>query len=361
LINIYGDRPFLNDDPTQPKVTPGNDTADTLAYDYWDHVEFIIDRAKDYGIYLVFLPVFNATEGDGYNFLSPENAYQYGKFIGDRFRDKTNIIWCIGGDVLADNDYRKQTWNLLAKGVNEGVAGVEDYSKTLMTFHTRGGHSSSDFFHDAPWLDFHMLQTWAAYTRIYQAVSKDYNRIPVKPILHGEGAYEEGPEYPTKPITPLVIRKQMYWAMFAGGMHTYGNTSVWNFGTNPEYVQKDWKLALESQGTQQLSIARTFFESQDWWELVPDQSIIVHEVDSMNHLDAAIRSGDGKRIIVYFSEIQPLKLDLSKLAGDGIISSEWVNPENGEKTESEEVTSTGIMMFTPPTGWQDALLVVSID
>jgi hypothetical protein len=230
-----------------------------------------------------------------------------------------------------------------------------------MTFHTRGGHSSSDFFHDAPWLDFHMLQTWAAYTRIYQAVSKDYNRIPVKPILHGEGAYEEGPEYPTKPITPLVIRKQMYWAMFAGGMHTYGNTSVWNFGTNPEYVQKDWKLALESQGAQQFSIARTFFESQDWWELVPDQSIIVHEVDSMNHLDAAIRSGDGKRIIVYFSENQPLKLDLSKLAGDGIISSEWVNPENGEKTESEEVTSTGIMMFTPPTGWQDALLVVSID
>lgn len=359
LINLYGDRPFLNADASKPLITPGNNPADSLEYDYWDHVEFIVDRAREYGLYIVFLPVFGIAEGEGYNFISTDNAYQYGKFIGERFKDKTNIIWCIGGDVLADNDFRKKTWNLLAKGVNEGVAGNEDYNQTLMTFHTRGGHSSSDFFHDAPWLDFHMLQTWASYSRIYQAVSKDYNRVPAKPILHGEGAYEEGPEYPTKPITPYVIRKQMYWAMFAGGMHTYGNTSVWSFGTNPEYVQKDWKMALNSQGVQQLTIARDFFESQKWWNMVPDPSILQQATDSVNYRHVAMKSGDSNKIMVYFSDNKSVQIDGTKLAGDGPIVLVWINPENGRKTEVEKIKQPFGETFTPPTGWLDALLVVS--
>ena len=77
-----------------------------------------------------------------------------------------------------------------------------------------------------------MVQTWSQYTRIHSAVTADFRRTPVKPILHGEGAYEDGPEYPTKPITPHVIRKQVYWACFAGGFHTYGNSNIWNFGTS---------------------------------------------------------------------------------------------------------------------------------
>lgn len=196
---------------------------------------------------------------------------------------------------------------------------------------------------------------------IYDAVSKDFNRIPIKPILHGEGVYEEGPEYPTKPITPLIIRKQMYRAMFAGGMHTYGNNSVWNFGTNPEYVQRDWKEALKSPGARQLTIARDFFESQDWWNMVPDQSIIVHESDSINHLDAAMRSEDGNKIIVYLSENQPLNLDLSKFSGKAEIKTNWINPENGQNTDAEEITGSGVVTFTPPSGWQDALLVLGRD
>lgn len=189
---------------------------------------------------------------DGYNLITTDNAYDYGLFLGERYGDKKNIIWCIGGDVLADNDQRKMIWHLLAKGVTEGVAGEEDYSKTLMTYHVRGGHSSYEYFADAPWFDFHMIQTWDSYTKIYALVSKDYNNPEIKPVLHGEDAYEDGPEYPTKPITPHKIRKQAYWATFAGGMHTYGNSNIWNFGTNPKYVSEDWKEAIASEGAKNL-------------------------------------------------------------------------------------------------------------
>src|SRR5580765_2914284 len=37
----YGDIPLINDDPTQPATTPGNNPDDSAQYDYWDHVDYI--------------------------------------------------------------------------------------------------------------------------------------------------------------------------------------------------------------------------------------------------------------------------------------------------------------------------------
>jgi hypothetical protein len=36
--NMFGQKPFLNDDPGTPAVTPGNDPHDLTQYDYWDHL-----------------------------------------------------------------------------------------------------------------------------------------------------------------------------------------------------------------------------------------------------------------------------------------------------------------------------------
>lgn len=82
ISNVFGDLPFLNNDPLQPIVTPGNNPNDSLAYDYWDHVEYVINTANKYGLYINLLPVFGVSEGEGYNLISPQNAYEYGRFIG---------------------------------------------------------------------------------------------------------------------------------------------------------------------------------------------------------------------------------------------------------------------------------------
>src|SRR5512135_43776 len=37
--NIFGQKPFLNDDPATPAVTTGNDPRDPAQYDYWDHLD----------------------------------------------------------------------------------------------------------------------------------------------------------------------------------------------------------------------------------------------------------------------------------------------------------------------------------
>lgn len=358
LSNAYGDMPFINDDPTRPAVTSGSKHDNAREYDYWDHVEYVIDTAADKGLHINLLPIFGVAEGDGYNFLTPSNAFEYGKFIGGRFKDKTNLIWCMGGDVLADNGTRKAVWNLLAKGVTVGVAGSEDYSRTLMTYHPRGGASSAQFYHDAPWLDFNMLQTWSKYTRIHPSVTVDFNRTPVKPILHGEGAYEDGPEYPTKPITPHVIRKQAYWACFAGGFHTYGNSNIWNFGTTPYYVSQDWKKALNSPGAKHLTVSRDFFESVQWWNLVPDQSILTDGVSSGNTLNVAMRSVDNDRIVVYLSNSATVSVGLGRITPARKSSARWIDPRTGQKSKIGDFDNLGSRAFSTPKGWEDALLVV---
>lgn len=357
LENIYKDKAFLDIEAMTPLITDGDNPANTNEYDYWDHVEYVIDKAQEYQIQIVFLPLFNMVDGNGYNLINQSNAYSYGKFLGERFRKKNNIIWCMGGDVLADNFQKKDVWNLLAKGVNEGVGGDEDYSNTLMTFHTRGGHSSSEYFKGAPWIDFHMLQTWDLYTSIYDAVSKNYNLSPVKPILHGEGAYEDGPEYPTKPITPHKIRKQAYWAVFAGGMHTYGNSNVWSFGSNPKYVTKDWKDAVISKGAGNLRVFQKVFQSFNWWNFQPDNSVILEGRKSKDSLNVSMITRNLDALLCYFSEPSEVVLDLSKITGSNL-SVEWINPISGEKSKVGKIDSQDEGKFTTPKGWSDALLFI---
>ena len=50
--NPYGDLPLVDRDPTQPAVTAGNNPENDEEYDYWDHVEYIIDQANQRGIYI---------------------------------------------------------------------------------------------------------------------------------------------------------------------------------------------------------------------------------------------------------------------------------------------------------------------
>ena len=43
--NVYGDSALLNKNVSTPLVTPGNNFSDHVQYDYWDHIDYIIDLA----------------------------------------------------------------------------------------------------------------------------------------------------------------------------------------------------------------------------------------------------------------------------------------------------------------------------
>src|SRR5262245_33276420 len=249
--NAYGDTAFVDGDPSRPRMTSG--------YDYWDNVDSFLEKAEAEGLVLGVLPLFVGWKGDGYKFLNPEKAHAYGKFLGERYRTKTHLIWILGGDNVPDTDAKKAVWHAMAKGITEAVAGKEDYTRTLMTYHSPGGTTSSTWFHTAPWLDFNMIQTWDKHKEVPSRIAADYALTPPKPTGLGEGAYEDGPQYPTKPIDARVVRKQAYESYFAGGYHTFGNTNTWNFGTCKGELTQPWKAALDSPGTRNLTALKKIF------------------------------------------------------------------------------------------------------
>jgi cellulase/cellobiase CelA1 len=54
--NAHGDKPLLNNNPATPDITPGADPNDATQYDYWDHIDYIVDTAAAKGLYTGMLP-----------------------------------------------------------------------------------------------------------------------------------------------------------------------------------------------------------------------------------------------------------------------------------------------------------------
>ena len=104
-----------------------------------------------------------------------------------------------------------------------------------MSFHPRGGATSSTWFHNDPWLDFNMQQDGhnpPATAKSWEKIAADYNRTPVKPVLDGEPLYEDHPlAFRGKELGYSLdahVRQFAYADTFAGACgHTYGNHAVW--------------------------------------------------------------------------------------------------------------------------------------
>ena len=119
--NIYGQ-------PSHPLPT---ETA--TGYGYWDHLDYIINLAQQNGIYIGMVCIWGGLVKDGK--LSVEEARKYGTFLANRYKDKPNIIWFMGGDI--QGDIKPEVWNALATSIKA----ID--KNHLMTYHPRGRYTSA--------------------------------------------------------------------------------------------------------------------------------------------------------------------------------------------------------------------------
>ena len=70
--------------PGRPSPTASS-PDDAAEYDYWDHADYLVERARAHGLTLALLPLFVGHGGDGFKYLTPENAEAYGLFLGRRY------------------------------------------------------------------------------------------------------------------------------------------------------------------------------------------------------------------------------------------------------------------------------------
>ena len=354
--NPYGHLPLVDQDPARPAVQDGP------ANDYWDHVDYIVDKANSLGLYIGFLPTWGRywhdEVKDGKPLFTVENAQMYGRWLGGRYKDK-RLIWILGGDRTIENDQQKQIIRAMARGLRQGDGGAH-----LMTFHPRGGSGSSKDFHNDDWLDFNMRQNGhnAKFNEGYQNTRADYDLKPVKPVLDGEPMYEDHPvSFRAKDLGHSIssdIRRPLYWDLFGGACgHTYGHHSVWQMwqpGRGPiNGPLMPWFEAIDQPGAGQMQYGRWLMESRPFLSRVPDDSIIVTDrvptsvPGAGRYRFVGTRDEQGSYAMVYAPIGRAFKVRMDAIKG-AKVKAWWYNPRNGQATAIGEFANAGEREFLPP-------------
>lgn len=361
--NVYGDNALINEDASRPNVTPGSDFTNADAYDYWDHVDFIVAEAAKRGIYMAMVPVWGSNVKSGK--VNAQQGEAYAKFLANRYKDDSNIIWLNGGDVKGIEGM--DVW----KVIGPTLKSLDP--NHLVTYHPRGRTSSSDWFHNEAWLDFNMFQsghknyaqdTSSNETNHYgednwKFVDVDYNLKPVKPTMDGEPSYENIPHGLHDSLQPRWkdsdLRRYAYWSVFAGGAgFTYGENGVMQFNKMGDWtenygVTKDWKQTIESPGAKQMVFLKKLMLSHPYFERVPAQDAVVNSGEKYDRV-AGTKGNNYAMFYVYNG--RNFKLDVSKL-GFKPGKASWYNPANGKKQKLSLKKRVAGMEFDPPGEKED--------
>lgn len=360
--NTYGHTPLLNNDP----ITP-NDR-------YFQHVDYVIDRADELGLYMALLPTWGdklntKSWGKGPEVFNVENAKVFGQWIGGRYGDRDNVIWIIGGDRNPrENSHDVAVWRSMAAGIVEANGG---HDNVLMSYHPQpkqdGG--SSTWFHQDEWLDFNMHQTGhCANKGTYNHITHDYALTPPKPVLDGEPLYEDHPNcFNAKELghsIPEDIRRIMYWNVFAGACgQSYGCHAVWQmFEEGREGINlplRPWRVALDLPMANQVQHLKNLMLSRPYLSRIPDQSMVLNAQEEGNNYIIATRDSEGSYAMIYFPKGKTGRLDLSDINGSKV-DTWWFDPRTGATFKGGTIERSSSVEVEPPSNGpgNDWVLVV---
>ncbi len=294
---------------------------------------------------------------------SEKDLYNYGKWVGHRYKDKNNIIWLTLGEAGShkrNNEIPDSKLNALIKGIRDS-----DTGNKLLTIHADYKRGTS-LTNDSELCDFNNWQTsqwccpndlprqdnrkwtvWEAITHDYQ---KLYEGIP-KPTLDSEAWYENNKDFCG--AEPFEIRRRAYFTIFAGAFgHTYGAGGIWDGLSSKTGCSENALSALNYPGAKDISFISRFLHSlgDKLLKIIPGQTMIL-EGNSENydeHIQGVI-SDDGSFALVYSASDSPYKLDLSRLSKRFMLYT-WYNPRSNKiitRTESINKTEKEYT-FNPP-------------
>jgi hypothetical protein len=395
--NAYGETVFVNEDPTRPNEA------------YFKQVDWVVDKAESLGLYLAIVPIWSkeyvqqdpallnnpsyegavrsAIRAQGPAVVDRASAFTYGKFLGSRYRHKP-VIWILGGDWFPTGI--EDIWGAMAAGISAGNGGTQ-----LITYHPKSPHSSSQWFQNDAWLDFNMIQSGhTSLNRDYDLIAADYDRIPVKPVLDGEGGYEG-----YNRIEGYLVRRIAYCGVFAGGAgYTYGANGVFGATGRPQTRRSrkstatdaasggaasgtgagvldgevpsrapslPWKEALQLPAGGQMQYLRDLIESRPMLLRIPDQWLLVNDPMGTSDRIQACRASDGSYAFIYTAtgaklEIRMVDRIYEKLSGSRI-KAYWYDPRLGTSSFIGEFAKTASREFTPPSSGRGHDWVLVLD
>jgi hypothetical protein len=315
---------------------------------YWSHVDYIVQTAATNGLQCVFTPL----DQGGWTQTSLRNGtnrcYQYGRFLGNRYKDSPNIIWNLGNDF---QNWATQQNDAVVLAIADGIKSVD--TNHLMTIELNGLVSESQ--DDPNWISRITANAVYTYHPTYDETLVAYNKPNIMPVLFLEEHYEYenvGGEFGT----PNVLRRQEYWSLTSGALagHMYGNHYTWTFASGWQSHLKaigmkqliyfknffswtfasGWQSHLKTTGMKQLIYFKNFFSSRRWYNLVPDQSHTLltagygtytpgGNVSDSDYATAA-KTTDGTLAVVYTPVRHTLTIALTNFSSP--VTARWYDP-----------------------------------
>ncbi len=354
--NVYGDSALIDRNVGNPLTTEGNDFNDPSQYDFWDHVDYVVDQAAKKGIYIGMVPVWGSNVRGG--LVKEEDAARYAAWLAKRYKDRSNIIWLNGGDVKGSDS--TNIWITIGKTINSLD------TNHLITFHPFGRTASSTWFNNVEWLDFNMFQSghrrydqddteWGFGQDNWRYVYHDYALSPARPTIDGEPSYEgipQGLHDTTQPYwTADDVRRYAYWSVFSGAFgFTYGANSVMQFhkpeDKRPAYGAREyWTEGINLPGAGQMQYLKKLILSHPCLDRVNDQTLIAGDNGAKYDYLVATRGDDYAFIYTYTGRNIPVQMGI--ISGKTIKAS-WYKPADGTTIYIGKFENEGKCEFDPP-------------
>lgn len=349
--NAYGDKPFKGNHPSMMAIKDGEQN------DYWDHIEYILSRATEMGLYVGLLPTWGHFWNDDNSFFDKKSAAQYANYMAGRY-GKYNVIWILGGDRNPKNRAKED----IIRSMATAIKAVDKHN--LITFHPGGWQSSATWFHNDGWLDFNSRQS--GYQREYNShieTYKNYLLEPTKPVADIEPQYEVvkdhdpfGKDY----STAADARRSIYWAAFYGACGVaYGHNSVWQMydpknGFEPKFdPTATWLETIKSGAGAEIPRLKDLLYSRPFFSRRPAPDLLIKEDDKVpgegtSHI-AALLDRNGSYAMIYNPGGQAFSINGEMLKAKKLVAW-WFDPQTGKVTKIDKFENgSAPLRFTPPT------------
>jgi hypothetical protein len=306
-------------------------------------IDSILILAESYGIYINLMPMSQCYwSPENIKTNSPETCFDYGVFLGNRYRNSRNLLWLFGNDNI---DTSRQC--PIARGI------ISTGDKHLMSIHVFNPDiwgadprndakgESGNFFKHLP----NSTMGWVSYNNLYSDmqvfnqcwfIHNEYMKPDIMPIMMSEGPYQKLEGYGWQVATNQTERSLNYRVALGGGFggaYTYGCDWL-------QHRTVPWDKYLNMGARPHIKYFRDLFKDRQWWDLSPDWSRKFltsttlktgSDIRNDNYTIAAYDTLNGKLGIVYCTTRQTLTIDMSKMSEASNVR--WYDPTTGNYTE----------------------------
>jgi hypothetical protein len=338
---------------------------------YWQVIESVLDACEQHSVAVFTWPAyigFHAGQEGwmqemvvldgiigaggfvGQSFANPTKSklWNYGAWLANRWKNRPNIIWVMGGDYGANTQTLSTAERAAVTSVMAGMKSVAGQQSLLWTAHWDRPCLATDTNLTAGSWDMNFCYSDDSTAELCR---RGYAVTPAIPSLLGEYNYEQGLFGGSAPW-----RKYLWWGFLAGiSGGFFGHEQAWRFDDGTPGT--DYTTILATQGTLDASRQFAFLKSRPWHRLKPSGlggmgALITAgggtaSPQSTTYV-AAAATPEGDLLVAYVppDHTGSITVDMTKLSATA--QARWFDPANATFTNAGAFANSGTHAFSTP-------------